>query len=117
MDRPCAGSLKPNPPQDDPRPSLAVILEQLGNAGPARIVTVLRLGAASLAALARGPWLAWLPVELIEHLPDGLDRPLPVAIGRFRYRTGFAARRAAEDLVPFRAFEQPVRDVALGRPS
>ena len=106
-----------SPPQDDPRPSLAAILEQLGDADPARIVTVLRLGAAGLAALARGPWLAWLPVELIEHLPDGLVRPLPVAIGRFRYRTGFVARRAAEDLAPFRAFERTVRDVALGRPS
>ncbi len=94
-----------------------MILEQLGDADPACIITVLRLGAASLAALARGPWLAWLPVELIEHLPDCLVRPLPVAIGRFRYRTGFVAMRAAEDLAPFRAFEQTVRDVALGRTS
>ena len=102
-------------PPDDPRPSLAAILKQLGDADPARIVTVLRLGAAGLAALAPGPWLAWLPVELLRRLPGELVRPLPVRIGRFRYRTGFVARRAAEDLAPFRALEQAVRDTALGR--
>ncbi len=102
-------------PPDDPRPSLAAILKQLGDAEPARIVTVLRLGAAGLAALAPGPWLAWLPVELLRRLPGELVQPLPVRIGRFRYRTGFVARRAAEDLPPFRALEQAVRDTALGR--
>ena len=45
----------------------------------------------------------------------GLVRPLPVDIGRYRYRSGFVARRSAEDLPPFRALEQAVRDTALGR--
>ena len=45
---------------DETRPSLAAILAQLRGAGAAGIVTVLRLGAAGLFALAGGPWLAWL---------------------------------------------------------
>ena len=77
-------------------------------------MTVLRLGAAGLVALAPGPWLAWLPVELLSRLPGGPVRPLPVETGHFRYRTGFVARRAAEDLPPFRAL-QAVRDAALGK--
>ena len=100
---------------DETRPSLAAILAQLRGAGPAGIVTVLRLGAAGLFALATGPWLAWLSTELLERLPGGLVRPLPVDIGRYRYRTGFVARRSAEDLPPFRALEEAVRDTALGR--
>ena len=64
--------------------------------------------------LAGGPWLAWLSVELLGRLPGGLIRPPPVDIGRFRYRSGFVvARRSAEDLPPFRAPEQAVRDTAL----
>ena len=100
---------------DETRPSLAAILAQLRGAGTAGIVTVLRLGAAGLLALAGGPWLAWLSTELLERLPGGLVRPLPVDIGRYRYRSGFVARRSAEDLPPFRALEQAVRDTALGR--
>ena len=65
--------------------------------------------------MAGGPCLAWLPVELLQRLPGGLVRPLSVEIGRYRYRSGFVARRAAEDLAPFRALEQAVRDMALGR--
>ena len=101
--------------RDESRPSLAAILAQLRNTAHARIVTVLRLDGAGLFAMAGGPWLAWLSTELLNRLPGGLIRPLPVEIGRYRYRTGFVARRAAEDLAPFRALEQAVRDIALGR--
>ena len=100
---------------DETRPSLAAILAQLRGEGPAGIVTVLRLGAAGLLALAGGPWLAWLSTELLDRLPGALIRPLPVEFGRYRYRSGFVARRSAEDLPPFRALEQAVRDTALGR--
>ena len=100
---------------DETRPSLAAILAQLRGEGAAGIVTVLRLGAAGLFALATGPWLAWLSTELLKRLPGGLVRPLPVEFGRYRYRSGFVARRSAEDLPPFRALEQAVRDTALGR--
>ena len=58
-------------------------------------------------------WFAWLSVELLGHLPGGLVRPLPVDIGRFRYRSGFAARHSADGLSPFRAPKQAVRDTAL----
>ena len=101
--------------RDESRPSLAAILAQLRDTAHARIVTVLRLDGAGLFAMAGGPWLAWLPVELLGRLSGGLVRPLPVEIGRYRYRTGFVARRAAENLAPFRALEQAVRDIALGR--
>ena len=62
-------------------------------------------GHASLFALARGPWLAWLSIELLRCPPGELVRPLLVEIGHFRYRTDFVARRspsptAGRDLVP-----------------
>ena len=79
---------------------------------PLAELTVLRLGAVSLFALAGGPWLDWLSLDLLERLPGRPVRPLPVDIGRFRYRSGFVARRPAEDLAPFRALEQTVRDIA-----
>ena len=103
--------------RDENRPSLAAILAQLRDTAPARIVTLLRLDGAGLFAMAGGPWFAWLSTELLNRLPGGLIRPLPVEIGRYRYRSGFVARRAAEDLPPFRALEQAVRDMALGRDS
>ena len=39
--------------------------------------------------------------------PGELVRPPPVRIGRFRYRTGFVARRAAEDLPPSGRWNRP----------
>ena len=42
-------------------------------------------------------------------------RPLPLAFGRRRCRSGFVARRAAEDLEPFRLLEQTLRDSAIER--
>ena len=84
--------------RDESRPSLAAILAQLRDTAHARVTAVLRVGGAGLFAMAGGPWLAWLPIELLGRLPGRLVRPLPVDIGRYRYRTGFVARRAAEDL-------------------
>ena len=63
----------------------------------------------------RGPRLAWFSVELLGRLPNGLNRLLPVDIGRFRYHSDFVARRSGEDLPPFRALEQALRDTALAR--
>ena len=40
-------------------------------------------------------------------------KPLPLAFGRRRCRTGFVARRSAEDLAPVRLFEDIVRTIAL----
>ena len=47
-------------------------------------------------------------------MPGGPVRPLPVDIGRYCYRSGFVARRSVENLPPFRALEQAVRETALG---
>ena len=102
-------------PDENLGPSLTSILGQLGERAPVRVLTVLRFGASGLFALARGPWLAWLSIEPLSRLPGQLIRPLPVEIGRFRYRTGFVVRRSAEDLPPFRAFVREVRETALGR--
>ena len=76
---------------------------------------VLRAGSAGLALLAAGPWLAWLPLHLIDRLPGTPLRALPLAFGRRRCRNGFLARRSAEDLEPFRRLETALRDAALGR--
>ncbi|MCY4097668.1 MAG: LysR family transcriptional regulator, partial [Rhodospirillales bacterium] len=102
---------------DTGRPALAMILDELRQltGGPGR--AVLRAGSAGLTLLAAGPWLAWLPLDLLERLPGTPLRALPIAFGRRRYRAGFVARRSAEDLEPFRALEQAVRDAALGRSS
>lgn len=100
---------------DDGRPSLDAILAGFRDAAPGGVVPIMRLGAAGLLALASGPWLAWLPVEPLSRLPGAPVRPLATGTGRFRYRTGFVARRAAEDLPAFRALERAVRDAALGR--
>ena len=68
--------------------------------------------------MASGPYLAWLPLKFL-HAFDRDLRPLPVSFGRHRYRTGFIARRSAEDLAAFRLLKQAVRAAALeksGRP-
>ena len=52
-------------------------------------------------------------LELLDRLPDRFLRPVPVTFGRFRYRSGLVARRAAEDLAPMRRLEALVREAAL----
>ena len=100
---------------DAARPSLAAVLEELCELAGRPVRAIVRAGSAGLTLLAAGPWLAWLPLDLLDRLPGTPFRPLPVTFGRRRYRTGFVARRSAEDLEPFRVLEQAVRDAALGR--
>ena len=76
---------------------------------------MLRAGAAGLFPMATGPWLAWLPLDYLDRLAWPRLRPLPLAFGRRRCRTGFVARRAAEDLEPFRLLERTLRDSAIER--
>ena len=104
------------PSPGDGRPSLDALLEGLGETVPTRVKTVLRAGTAGLLLMADGPYLAWLSLTFLDRLPGGFLRPLPVRFGRFRYRTGFVARRSAEDLAPFRKLEAIVRETALGHP-
>ena len=94
------------------RPCLAAVLEDLRGLTGRPVHAVLRAGSAGLTLLAAGPWLAWLPLD---RLPGTPLRALPLAFGRHRCRTGFLARRSAEDLEPFRALERAVRDAAHGR--
>ena len=55
---------------------------------------------------------AIVPLEFLERLTEPRLRPVPTRFGRRRTRTGFVARRSAEDLAPFRALENAVRDAA-----
>ena len=77
-----------------------------------------------LSLPATGPCLAWLPLNFLEALAGPKRRPLPLKFGRSRYRSGFIARRSAEDLAPFRRLEETVRrgagaelaDAQIGEP-
>ena len=102
-------------PGDGDQPSLAGVLDKLRDRTGRPGRAVVRTRSAGLSLLATGPWLAWLPIELLERLPGVPLKALPLAFGRRRYRTGFVARRAAEDLAPFRMLEAAVRSAALGR--
>ena len=104
-------------PPGDPETSLDPVLERLFRETGRRVTTRLRAGAAALLPMAAGPWLARLPLELLDRLAEPRPRPLSTRFGRQRYRAGFIARRSAEDLAPFRALERAVRDTALGRDS
>ena len=95
------------------RPSLATLLERLHDTTHTRVTTVLRTGTAGVFLMAQGPYLAWLSLTFLERLPGRFLLPLPVAFGRHDYRSGFVARRSAEDLPPFRQLEAFVRESAL----
>ena len=65
--------------------------------------------------MAAVPWLARLPIELLERLRGLRLRPVDTRFGRQRYRAGFVARCPAEELAPFRLLERTVRETALER--
>ena len=95
------------------RPSLAAVLDELQERTGRHVRAVVRAGSAGLLLLAGGPWLGWLPLNLLDRLPGAPLKALPLTFGRRRYRTGFVARRSAEDLAAFRHLEAAVRDAAL----
>ena len=74
---------------------------------------MLRAGTAGLFLLGYGPRPSWGPLPLLARPAAIVDKPLPLAFGRRRYRTGLVAQRAAEDLAPVRRFEDIVRAIAL----
>ena len=112
---PAPGDLAAWPWIDFDPPALDRLLERLFRDTGRRAATVLRAGAAGLFPMATGPWLAWLPLDYLDRLAWPRLRPLPLAFGRRRCRTGFVARRAAEDLEPFRLLERTLRDSAIER--
>ena len=99
----------------DSGPSLAALLDEIGARAGRRVRALLRAGSAGLLLLAAGPWLAWLPLDLLRALPGTPIAPLPLEFGRHSYRAGFVARRSAEDHAPFRALQETVRETALER--
>ena len=99
----------------DMESSLDPVLERLFRETGRRVSTVLHAGAAALLPMAAGPWLARLPLELLDRLAEPRPRPLSTRFGRQRYRTGLIVRRSAEDLAPFRALEKSLRETALER--
>ena len=80
-----------------------------------RVHTVVRSASAGLFLMATGRYLAWLPLNFLERLPGLSLLPVPTSIGRYRYRSGFAARRSAGDSAPLVRLEDFVRETALGR--
>ena len=100
-------------PPADAEASLDPLLERLFREAGRRVTTRLRAAAAALLPMAAGPWLARLPLDLLDRLAELRPRPLSTRFGRQRYRAGFIVRRSAEDLAPFRALEETVRETAL----
>ena len=76
-----------------------------------RVRDVVRAGMAGLALMASGPYLAWLPLELLARVPCRPLAPLPLAFER-RCQTGLALRRSAESLAPVRALREFLREAA-----
>ena len=96
-------------------PSLSGVLDALYERTGKRVKTVVRAGTGGLALLATGLWLSWLPLPFLDRKEAPEIRPLSVELGRHDYRTGLIARRAAQDLPPFRLLVAAVRDAALKR--
>ena len=104
----CIADLGPGP---EP-PSLNELLDRLHARTGRRDASVVRAGAAGLALVASGPYLAWLPLELLARLPGRPLSPLPLEFGRRRCSTGLVLRRSAEGLAPVRALRDLVRESA-----
>ena len=101
------------PLDGDAEVSLATLLDRLHETTHRCLPTIIRSGSAGLSVMAGSPYLAWLSLTFLELQPGGLVRPVPVEFGKYTYRSGFVARRAAEDLAPFRRLEAIVRETAL----
>ena len=97
------------------RTSLSSLLEQLHQRTGVRVGSVVHTGSASLFLMASGPYLSWLSLPFLDRIQGPVLRPLSVSFGRFQYRSGFVARRSAEDLPPFRSFQAILRRVLLDR--
>ena len=101
----CGGTERASPSLDD-------LLDRLHAHTGRRVASVVRAGAAGLGLMASGPYLAWLPLELLARLPGRPLSPLPLEFGRRRCPTGLVLRRSAESLAPVRALRDLVRDTA-----
>ncbi len=95
------------------KPSLANVLDELHDQTGIRTRAVVRAGIAGFLLMSTGPWLAWLPLELLEQLPGVPIKPLPLAFGQHQYRAGLVIRRSAADFKPFSNLVNTIRSVAL----
>ena len=93
-------------------PSLNDLLDRLHARTGRRVASIVRAGAAGLALMASGPYLAWLPMEMLVRLPGRPLSPLPLEFGRRRCPTGLVLRRSAESLAPVRGLRDLLRDTA-----
>ena len=104
----CVADLGPEPGS----PLLDELLDRLHAHTGRRIASVVRAGTAGLALMASGPYLAWLPLEMLARLPGRPLSPLPLEFGRRRCPTGLVLRRSAESLAPVRALRDLIRETA-----
>ena len=104
----CIADLGPEPES----PSLNALLDRLHAHTGRRVASVVRAGMAGLALMASGPYLAWLPLELLARLPGRPLSPLPVEFGRRRCPTGLVLRRSSESLAPMRGLRDLIRETA-----
>ena len=93
-------------------PSLNDLLDRLHARTGRRVASIVRAGAAGLALMASGPYLAWLPMEMLVRLPGRPLSPLPLEFGRRRCPTGLVLRRSSESLAPVRGLRDLLRDTA-----
>ena len=93
-------------------PSLNALLDRLHARTGRRVASVVRAGVAGLGLMASGPYLAWLPLEMLARLPGRPLSPLPLEFGRRRCPTGLVLRRSAEGLAPVRALRDMIRESA-----
>ena len=93
-------------------PSLDDLLDRLHARTGRRVASVIRAGTAGLALMASGPYLAWLPLELLVRLPGRPLSPLPLKFGRRRCPSGLVLCGSAESLAPVRALRDLIRDTA-----
>ena len=93
-------------------PSLNDLLDRLHARTGRRVASIVRAGAAGLALMASGPYLAWLPMEMLVRLPGRPLCSLPLEFGRRRCPTGLVLRRSAESLAPVRGLRDLIRETA-----
>ena len=93
-------------------PSLNDLLDRLHAHTGRRVASIVRAGAAGLALMASGPYLAWLPMEMLVRLPGRPLSPLPLEFGRRRCPTGLVLRRSSESLAPVRGLRDLIRETA-----
>ena len=108
----CVADMAPPGGRTPDAASLDGLLDRLHAQTGRRAPCVVRAGAAGPALMASGPYLAWLPLELLARLPGRPLSPLPLGFGRRRCPAGLVLRRSAESLAPVRALRDLLRETA-----